>query len=73
MVELLAAMAIMGFLAIMSFPVIRSIQTNNTNTKFEEYGVTHVILYENSKLAMILKSDSDYNLIYSKGSILFNT
>lgn len=42
----------------------------NYKTKFEEYGVTHVILYENSKLAMILKSDSDYNLIYSKGNFV---
>ena len=42
----------------------------NYKTKFEEYGVTHIILYENSKLAMILKSDSDYNLIYSKGNFV---
>lgn len=34
-------------------------------TKFEEYGVTHVILYENAKLAMILKEDSNYKVIYS--------
>ena len=34
-------------------------------TKFEEYGVTHVILYENAKLAMILEEDSNYDLIYS--------
>ena len=42
----------------------------NYNAKFEEYGVTHIILYENSKLAMILKNDSDYNLIYSKGNFV---
>lgn len=34
-------------------------------TKFEEYGVTHVILYANAKLAMILEDDSNYDLIYS--------
>ena len=33
-------------------------------SKFEEYGVTHVILYENSKLAMILEDDSDYKTIH---------
>ena len=38
MVELLVAMAIMGLLIIMAFPTIRAIQTNNTNTKYEEYG-----------------------------------
>ncbi len=42
----------------------------NYKTKFEEYGVTHIILYENSKLAMILKSDSDYKLLYSKGNFV---
>lgn len=36
--------------------------------KFEEYGVTHIILYENSKLAMILESDSDYKRIYYEGN-----
>ncbi len=34
--------------------------------KFKEYGVTHTILYENSKLAMILENDSDYKLIYNE-------
>ena len=34
-------------------------------TKFEEYGVTHVILYANAKLAMILEDDPNYDLIYS--------
>ena len=38
MVELLVAMAIMGLLVIMAFPTIRAVQTNNTNTKYEEYG-----------------------------------
>ena len=34
------------------------------NNKFEEYGVTHVIAYSNSKLVMLLKEDSSYNRIY---------
>ena len=42
MVELLTAMAIMGLLVIMAFPVIRAIQINNRNTKFEEYGRTAI-------------------------------
>ena len=37
-------------------------------TKFEEYGVTHIILYENSKLAMILEDDANYRRIYSEGN-----
>ncbi len=39
-------------------------------SKFEEYGVTHVILYENAKLAMILESDSNYNKIYEEGNFV---
>ena len=38
--------------------------------KFEEYGVTHVILYENAKLAMILSSDSDYVKLYEEGNFV---
>lgn len=38
MVELLVAMAILGLLIIMAFPTIRAVQSNNTNTKYEEYG-----------------------------------
>ena len=38
MVELLVTMAIMGLLIIMAFPTIRAIQSNNTSTKFKEYG-----------------------------------
>ena len=38
LVELLVSMSIMGLLIIMAFPTIRTIQTNNTNSKFEEYG-----------------------------------
>ena len=37
-------------------------------SKFNEYGVTHIILYENSKLAMLLEEDPGYNLIYFEGN-----
>ena len=33
-------------------------------TKFKEYGVTHVISYANSKLVMLLKENSNYPCIY---------
>ena len=36
--------------------------------KFEEYDVTHIILYQNSKLAMLLEGDSNYKRIYYKGN-----
>ena len=42
----------------------------NYKTKFPEYGVTHIILYENSKLAMVLKDDSDYKKIYDEGNFV---
>ena len=32
--------------------------------KFEEYDISHIILYQNSKLAMVLENDSDYERIY---------
>lgn len=35
------------------------------NSKFEEYGVTHIILYADSKLAMIMEKDSGYKLLYN--------
>lgn len=35
---------------------------------FEEYDVTHVILYSNAKLAMILEDDSNYKELYDKGN-----
>ena len=35
------------------------------NSKFEEYGVTHIILYADSKLAMIMGKDSGYKLLYN--------
>ncbi len=40
----------------------------NYEEKFEEYDVTHIILYQNSKLAMILEEDSNYKEIYDKGN-----
>lgn len=36
----------------------------NYKTAFKDYGVTHVITYENAKLAMLLEDDSDYKKIY---------
>lgn len=33
-------------------------------TEFKVYGVTHVILYGNSKLAMLLREDERYKIIY---------
>lgn len=42
----------------------------NYENKFEEYGVTHVMLYENSKLAMILEDDSNYNKLYEEGNFV---
>lgn len=46
---------------------IPSISVNYEN-KFEEYGVTHVMLYSNAKLAMILEEDSNYKIIYDEGN-----
>ena len=40
----------------------------NYENMFYQYGVTHVMLYENSKLAMVLLEDPDYNCIYSEGN-----
>lgn len=42
----------------------------NYENKFEQYGVTHVILYENSKLAMVLAKDSNYKKIYEEGNFV---
>ena len=35
---------------------------------FEQYGVTHIILYENCKLGMVLRDDPDYKILYSEGN-----
>ncbi len=40
----------------------------NYENKFEEYGVTHVMLYSNAKLAMILENDSNYKILYDEGN-----
>lgn len=34
-------------------------------TKFQEYGITHIITYSNSKLAMLLSRDSNYKELYN--------
>ena len=39
------------------------------NAKFEKYGITHVVLYKNAKLNLLLKKDSNYNLLYSDDSL----
>lgn len=46
---------------------IASISVNHKK-KFKEYGITHVVVYENSKLAMVLESDNDYKIIYNEGN-----
>ena len=40
----------------------------NYDVKFEEYGVTHIISYANSKLSMVLRNDERYRQIYDDGS-----
>lgn len=40
----------------------------NYENKFKEYDVTHVILYSNAKLAMILENDSNYKKLYDEGN-----
>lgn len=40
----------------------------NYDIKFEEYGVTHIISYANSKLSMVLRNDERYRQIYDDGS-----
>lgn len=34
------------------------------NTKFKEYGITHIICYSNARLGVALAQDKDYNMIY---------
>lgn len=41
---------------------------SNYKTEFKEYGVTHIILYQNSKLAMVLESDSNYKKLFDEGN-----
>ena len=65
MVELLVAMAIMGLLVIMAFPTIRSVQTNNTNTKYEEYGkaaISAAKLYTDSYSSDLFDSNTNQSI-----------
>ena len=38
------------------------------NSKFSEYGVTHIITYGNSKLSMVMADDKGYKLLYQDDS-----
>jgi len=38
--------------------------------EFEKYGITHVILYRNSKLNLLLEKDSNYNAIYTDSNFI---
>ncbi|MBO5349396.1 MAG: hypothetical protein J6A89_06220 [Clostridia bacterium] len=42
---------------------ISSLASNYEN-KFDEYGITHVMTYSNSKLNSLIVDDSNYNLLY---------
>ncbi len=42
----------------------------NYETKFKEYGVTHIVAYANSKLAMVLQKDEKYESLYHTGSFI---
>lgn len=39
--------------------------------KFEEYGITHVITYANSKLAMLISRDENYKQLYKDDHFVF--
>lgn len=39
--------------------------------KFDEYGITHAIMYQSSKLSLLLKEDEDYRVIYDKDFIIY--
>ena len=39
----------------------------NYSDAFEDYGVTHIISYSNSKLSMLLEQDGDYIKLYDEG------
>ena len=51
------------------------INTSNLNlyyeTKFKEYKITHVLIYKNSKLNMLISKDIHYNLLYSDDAFCF--
>lgn len=44
--------------------------SSNYKNEFKTYGVTHIILYQNSKLAMVLESDSNYKKLYDEGNFI---
>ena len=52
------------------FSIALDIPSLGTDYKenFEKYGVTHVILYSNAKLALLLNEDENYNLLYDDKS-----
>ena len=52
------------------FSIALDIPSLGTDYKenFEKYGVTHVILYSNAKLALLLNEDENYNLLYDDNS-----
>lgn len=41
------------------------------DTKFDEYGITHVMSGANSKLNLLMKRDSNYKLLYSDDHFVF--
>lgn len=40
----------------------------NYKMKFDDYNINYIMLYEDSKLAMVLEEDSDYKRIYYEGN-----
>ena len=40
----------------------------NYDTKFKEYGITHVMCKSNSKIKMLISKDSNYQQVYKDGS-----
>ena len=40
-------------------------------TKFKDYGITHVITYKNSKLKMLLEKDENYKELYKDDHFIF--
>jgi hypothetical protein len=41
--------------------------SSSYESEFENYGITHVITYSNSKLNSLISKDSNYNLLYEDG------
>jgi len=40
----------------------------NYKDTFPKYGITHALMYKDAKLAMVMKDDPDYELIYNQGN-----